>query len=267
MQNVNIAILQMKVKSNKKESVASVRDMIHKLDTENLDFIILPEMFNCPYETSNFPIYAEKEGEYTYEQMAKIAREHKVYLIAGSMPERDENDKIYNTSYAFDRDGNCIGKHRKIHLFDVDIKGGQYFKESDTLTAGENMTIVDTEFGEIGICICYDIRFPELSRAMGDAGAKIIMVPAAFNTTTGPAHWDTLFRARALDQQVFMVGVAPARDKDASYQSWGHSIVVSPWGQIVEQMDEREGFVKLSLDLSEIDKVREAIPVLKQRKF
>lgn len=267
MKKVNIAILQMKAKKEKKDSLAKVREMIKTLDTKKLDFIMLPEMFNCPYETKNFPIYAEEQGGYSYEQIADIARETKTYIIAGSMPERDEQGKIYNSSYVFDREGNCIGKHRKIHLFDIDVKGGQYFKESDTLTAGEDMTIVDTEFGKIGICICYDIRFPELSRAMGDAGAKIIMVPAAFNMTTGPAHWETLFKARALDQQVFMVGAAQAREKNSSYQSWGHSIAVSPWGQVIEQMDDKEGCMEISLDLSEIDRVRDAIPVLKQRKF
>ena len=107
--------------------------------------------------------------------------------------------------------------NKKMHLFDIDIKGGQYFKESDTLTAGDQVTVFDTEFGKIGLCICFDFRFPELARQMVDKGAKVILVPAAFNMTTGPAHWELLFRQRAVDNQIFTLGTAPARNEREEY--------------------------------------------------
>ena len=129
------------------------------------------------------------------------------------------------------RNGHQIGKHRKMHLFDIDVKGGQYFKESDTLTPGDQVTVFDTEFGKMGLCICYDFRFPELARLMVDEGAQVIIVPAAFNMTTGPLHWELMFRQRAVDNQVYTIGAAPARDLNAGYHSWGHSIAVSPWGE------------------------------------
>ncbi len=130
----------------------------------------------------------------------------------------------------FDNKGVLIAKHRKVHLFDIDVKGGVTFKESDTLTAGNKITLFNTPWGKLGVMICYDIRFPELSRIMAVKGAKIIFTPAAFNMTTGPAHWDTLFKSRALDNQVYMVGVAPARDENSNYISYGNSLIASLGG-------------------------------------
>ena len=152
--------------------------------------------------------------------MSDYARKYHIYLIAGSMPEADDVGKVYNTSYIFDRDGKQIGKHRKAHLFDINVKNGQHFKESDTLTSGDHATVFDTEFGKMGVMICYDIRFPEFARTMALDGARMIFVPAAFNMTTGPAHWELTFRARALDNQIYMLGCAPARDIQAGYISW-----------------------------------------------
>jgi predicted amidohydrolase len=223
-------------------------------------------MICCPYETSNFPIYAQEEGQKFYNLVAKIAKDYGIYLVAGSMPEKSQDEKTYNTSYVFDRMGCIIGKHRKIHLFDIDVEGGQCFKESDTLSAGDKVTLFNTEFGMMGVAICYDIRFPELFRIMSDEGAKVIFVPAAFNMTTGPKHWETLFRSRALDNSVYMVGAATARDMKASYISYGNSIVVSPWGDVMDRLDGEEGYIVATLDLEYINKVRSQIPVLSQRR-
>jgi predicted amidohydrolase len=150
-----------------------------------------------------------------------------------------------------------------MHLFDIDVEGGQYFKESDVLTPGKDVTVFDTEFCRIGLGICYDIRFPELSRLMVLEGAEVIIFPAAFNMTTGPAHWELNFRGRALDNQVYTIGVAPARDMESSYHSYGNSIVASPWGNVLNRMDEKEGFVVQEIDLDYVKKVREQLPLLK----
>ena len=182
------------------------------------------------------------------------------------MPERDAAGHIYNTSYVFDRNGHQIGKHRKMHLFDIDVKGGQYFKESDTLTPGDQVTVFDTEFGKMGVCICYDFRFPELARLMVDQGAEVIIVPAAFNMTTGPLHWELMFRQRAVDNQVYTLGAAPARDLNVGYHSWGHSIAVDPWGKVLMEMEEKPDVKVAELDLEEVKKVREQLPLLKHRR-
>ena len=266
MEKIKIAAIQMPTVADKMENVRTVKAYLEKIKDENPDFVILPEMFCCPYQTENFPIYAEKEGEPVWQQLSGYAKQYGIYLIGGSMPEKDAEGNVYNTSYIFDREGKQIGKHRKVHLFDIDVKGGQTFKESDTLTAGDSDTVFDTEFGKIGVMLCFDIRFPELSRMMVNDGAKVIFVPAAFNMTTGPAHWELSFRTRALDNQIYMVGCAPARDVSAGYISWGHSIVTDPWGRVIGMLDENEGILLAELDMDYEEQVREELPLLKSRR-
>ena len=266
MSKMKIAAIQMPTVTAKMENVRTVKTYLEKIKDENPDFVILPEMFCCPYQTENFPIYAEKEGGPIWQQLSAYAKQYGVYLIGGSMPEKDAEGNVYNTSYIFDREGKQIGKHRKVHLFDIDVKGGQTFKESDTLTAGDSDTVFDTEFGKIGVMLCFDIRFPELSRMMVNDGARIVFVPAAFNMTTGPAHWELSFRTRALDNQIYMVGCAPARDVSAGYISWGHSIVTDPWGRVTGMLDENEGILLAELDMDYEEQVREELPLLKSRR-
>lgn len=266
MEKIKIAAIQMSTVADKMENVRTVKAYLEKIKDENPDFVILPEMFCCPYQTENFPIYAEKEGGPVWQQLSGDAKQYGIYLIGGSMPEKDAEENVYNTSYIFDREGKQIGKHRKVHLFDIDIKGGQTFKESDTLTAGDSDTVFDTEFGKMGVMLCFDIRFPELSRMMVNDGARIVFVPAAFNMTTGPAHWELSFRTRALDNQIYMVGCAPARDVSAGYISWGHSIVTDPWGRVTDMLDEKKGILLAELDMDYEEQVREELPLLKSRR-
>ena len=263
---MKVAAIQMPTVKDKMQNIRTAGTYMEKIKVEQPDFVILPEMFCCPYQTENFPIYAEKEGGPSWQAMSDYAGKYHIYLIAGSMPEVDEAGNVYNTSYIFDRDGKQIGKHRKTHLFDINVKNGQYFKESDTLTSGDHATVFATEFGKMGVMICYDIRFPEFARTMALDGARMIFVPAAFNMTTGPAHWELTFRARALDNQIYMLGCAPARDTQAGYISWGHSIVTDPWGKVMKQLDEKEGILIEEIDLDREDQIREQLPLLKHRK-
>ena len=266
MPKIKTAILQTHVYKDKIRNITQTAEHLAAPELASIDLAVLPEMFCCPYENKCFPEYAEAEGGDTWAKCSRLAAEHKIYLVAGSMPERDEEGHIYNTSYVFDRTGKQIGKHRKMHLFDINVKGGQYFKESDTLTPGNQVTVFDTEFGKMGLCICYDLRFPELARLMMDKGAQVIIVPAAFNMTTGPLHWELMFCQRAVDNQVYTIGAAPARDMDAGYHSWGHSIVADPWGKVLMEMDEKPDVKVVELDLDEVSRVREELPLLKHRR-
>ena len=272
MNPIKIALCQMNVVDNKDKNIEKAIQMIKESKKQGADLAVLPEMFNCPYENEKFIEYAEKlEDSQTLKEIAKIAKEENIHVLAGSIPELvkdDENDieSIYNTAVFFDNDGKQLGKHRKMHLFDIDVKGKIYFKESDTLSAGNDFTIINTDLATIGIGICYDIRFVELSRIMALEGAEILIFPGAFNLTTGPAHWELLFRSRALDNQVYAIGVAPALDEDASYNSYGHSIAVNPWGEVIEELDYSEELKIVEIDLDEIKRVREEIPVLKNRR-
>ena len=266
MAKIKLALCQMNVIDNNEANLNKAGSMISKSAAEKADFVILPEMFNCPYSNDKFIEYAEEEHEsITLNTISKLAKKNDVYILAGSIPER-QNDNLYNTSYLFDKNGQIIAKHRKMHLFDIDVKDRITFKESDVLTAGDDFTVVDTEFGKIGIGICYDVRFVELARLMVESGALILFYPCAFNQTTGPAHWELLFRSRSLDNQVFCAGVAPALNKDASYHSYGHSIVTNPWGEVIAQADEKENLIFCEIDLSEIKKVRAELPVLKNKR-
>lgn len=262
MKEMKIAVIQMNVSEDKEENLSHLEAFFERPEVKEADLVTLPEMFNCPYVTTSFPVYAEQEGGPSWRRCAALAAKNRVYLSAGSMPEIDEEGHIYNTAYVFDRSGKQIAKHRKVHLFDINVKG-QYFKESDTLTPGNQVTVFDTEFCRIGICICYDFRFPELARLMTEQGAEILLVPGAFNMVTGPAHWETLFRQRAVDNQAYVIGTAPARDEQASYHSWGHSIITDPWGTVIMQMEEKEQVTLTRIDLDQVGKIREQLPLLK----
>lgn len=266
MAKIRTAVLQTPVSPEKQENLDRVAEVLERDILRDVDLVTLPEMFACPYDTSVFPEYAEPEGGPSWKFMSDLAAKHKVYISAGSMPEIDSDGNIYNTAYVFDREGKQIAKHRKVHLFDIDIEGGQAFRESATLTAGNKATVFDTEFGKMGLCICYDIRFPELARLMADQGAKVILCPGAFNLTTGPAHWELLYRTRAVDNQVYYIATSPARDMDASYIAYGHSMVVDPWGIIISEMGAKAQMRVVDIDLDRIDEVREQLPLMKHRR-
>lgn len=264
--DMKIAQIQSHVYSEKMENLEQLEVRLRELVGHKPDLVMLGEMFCCPYETSLFPSYAEDEGGPVWSRMSSLAQEYGIYLAAGSVPERDEAGKVYNTAYVFDRDGRQIAKHRKVHMFDIQVEGGQHFRESETLTPGDACTVFDTEFGKIGLCICFDFRFPELARRMVLEGARLILVPAAFNMTTGPAHWELMFRSRAVDNQCFVAGTSCARDMQASYVAWGHTLLVSPWGDVIEEMGEEEGVIVNTIDLSYADKVRRELPLLSARR-
>lgn len=261
-----IGLCQMMVTDSKEVNLNKAEKMIREAASQKCKMIVLPEMFNCPYQNKYFPLFAEGFPGKTTDMLSNLAKELDIYIFGGSIPELYEGN-IYNTSFIFDKAGNLIGKHRKIHLFDIDIEGGIRFKESDSLGRGKDITVVDTEYCKIGTAICYDMRFPELMRLMVLKGAEVIIVPAAFNMITGPAHWDLTLRARALDNQIFYAAVSPARNLEASYHAYGHSALVNPWGEIMSQADEKETIVYGEIDLEYLRKIRKELPLLQHRRI
>lgn len=260
-----LALCQMQVVEDKNDNVAHALDMIKKA-AQKADIIILPEMWNCPYQTELFPLYAEQmDNSPTLNAISNAAKREGTYILAGSIPEKYEG-KTYNSSFFINPEGEIIGVHRKIHLFDIDVPDAISFKESLTLAAGNKVTVVDTELGKIGICICYDIRFPELLRLMALEGAELIIVPGAFNMTTGPAHWKPLIQVRAVDNQVYVAASSPARDDKAFYVAYGHSMVADPWGKVISEAGSDEEILYVTIDLSSIEKVRYELPLLKNRR-
>jgi len=266
MMTLRIGLIQMHVRADKAENLKTARLWIDRLSSQGARLVMLPEMFCCPYDSAAFPGYAEKEGGPLWQVLAEEANRKQIYLIGGSIPEIDASERIYNTCFIFDPSGKQIGRHRKMHLFDIDVSGGQRFRESDTLSPGSQVTVIDTEFGRLGIAICYDLRFPELASLMTLQGAKILAYPGAYNMTTGPAHWEILFRTRALDNQVYILGCAPARDETSGYISYGHSMVVSPWGRPIAQLGAEEGCLLAEIDFEEVERVRRELPLLRHRR-
>lgn len=263
---MKIAQVQLSPKSDKLDSIDSLRRLIDSNIKSDVDFITLPEMFVCPYEMDRLSEYAEPDGGSTWRACSSIARENKAYLVAGTIPELSEKGKIYNTVYVFDRKGIQIAKYRKLHLFDINIKNGQHFRESDTLSPGKDIVIFETGFGTMGLAVCYDIRFPELFRLLELQGSKVVFVPASFNMTTGPAHWELMFRAQSVFNQLYMVGTSTANSESASYKSWGHSIITDPWGTVVGQMNKEEGVLITNVDLKKVEQVRNQLPLINARR-
>lgn len=266
VQEIKLALLQMEVVDDKSANIKKAKKMISSASKEGAKLIILPEMFNCPYDNSRFRDYAENPSKSpTLDAMAEISRDKQIHLVAGSIPELSQGN-IYNTSFFFNDKGAILGFHRKMHLFDIDVPGKIFFKESDTLTAGEKITVIESDLGKVGIGICYDIRFPELSRLMALKGADIMVYPGAFNLTTGPAHWKTLLRSRALDNQIFIAAASPARNENASYVAYGHSLICNPWGEVIKEAGSKEEILYSTINLEDNSKIRKELPVLSNRR-
>ena len=265
MKEFKIASCQMNVVDNKEENIKHAYDLINEASSKGATLITLPEMFNTPYDNDKFIENAENEEDSpTLEVMCDIAKDNNIYLEAGSIAELD-NDNIYNTAYLIDNNGKIIAKHRKMHMFDIDTKTMK-FTESDTLSPGNSITTVKTPIATISIAICYDIRFNELWTLMNKNNSDIVLLPGAFNRTTGPLHWETLIRARAIDNQFFVVANSPSQVDNPYYVAWGHSMIVNPWGEILAQAQEKEEIIYANLNPESIQSVREQIPVLKNKR-
>lgn len=259
---MKIGVVQMAAGMDKQANLQKAQAQVAACKAQGAQLAVLPEIFNGPYSNDYFRQYAEPQGGRSWQVLSRMAAENGLWLVGGSIPEIDQAGRVYNTSFVFDDQGRQVARHRKIHLFDVDIKGGQYFKESDTFTPGSQATVFDTPWCKIGLCICFDFRFPRLAWQMMEQGARVMIVPAAFNMTTGPAHWELLFRQRAVDNQCFTLGVAPARDEQGCYVSYGNSIAVSPWGQVLWRAGAEETTQVIQLDLQLVDRIRQQLPLV-----
>ncbi|KAI3925281.1 hypothetical protein MKX01_035398 [Papaver californicum] len=282
-----IALCQITVSLDKKSNIDRARTMIKDAAKMGASLIVLPEMWNCPYANENFHIYAEdfdnRELSPSFMMLSEVARCEMVTVVGGSIPERC-GDRLYNTCCVFGSNGNLIAKHRKIHLFD--LTGDDCFRESDTITAGDRATIVDTDVGRIGIGICHDLRFPELAMLYRGRGADLICYPGAFNMSTGNLLWELVQRAsnfrfacastdliefryysyRAVDNQLFVATCSPARDSSGSYMIWGHSTLVGPFGEVIATSGHKETTVVAEIDYSMCQHRRENLPLEKQKR-
>jgi len=250
-----------------RDTAKSVEDaiaMIRRAAADGARLVSLPEMFFRPYELSSIAEHAEEDGS-TIGRLRETARDLEIYLCTGSIAER-ENGHVFNRARLIGPDGEIILTHDKIHMFDVNLPG-LAVRESAVFTRGGRYDVADTELGRIGILICYDIRFPESFRELARRGAEIVIVPAAFNDITGPAHWHITLRARAVENQCFVIAASPARDAGSSYKAYGHSLIADPWGTVLCEAEEDRKIVSAELDADKLHDIRARLPLLKEIGF
>ena len=257
-QKFSLAVCQLRTETDYEETMAKAERMLRDAASSGAEVAVLPEMFSCPYDRKYFRVFAERGHEDSCRRLADWAKKYRLLLVGGSIPE-SEGGRLYNTSFVYDADGRLLARHRKIHLFDVDLPGMR-FQESHTFTPGSEITEFDTEYGRMGVAVCFDVRFPELFRAMARRGAELICLPAQFNMTTGPAHWEATLRMRAVDNQLFFAAAAAARYEGFSYECWGHSMILDPYGTPLAAADEKEQLLLAELDRARIAEVRAQLP-------
>ncbi len=218
----------------------------------------LPNAIEPPTAGSVGPILAA---------MQDLARRAGVWLLLGGFPERGGAKRIRNSSVLLDPAGAVIAVYRKLHLFDVDVPGGKRFRESEAIEPGHEAVVAETPWGGLGLSICYDVRFPELYRALAARGARVVAVPSAFTVETGKDHWHVLLRARAIENQVFVLAPAQFGVHGPTRRSYGHALVVDPWGVVLAECGDREGVALARLSFDYQAEVRAALPVLSHRKL
>ena len=274
---MKISAIQMNSGHDKAANLAQAQELVTRsAEADNPDMVVLPEVFAHIGGTVADRHGAAEElpepgsdGGPAYEMLRALARENGVFVHGGSFIER-AGDKHFNTTVAFDRTGQELVRYRKVHLFDVTTPDGKSYRESDTFGAGDAVATYQADGLTVGCSICYDLRFAELYRRLAEAGADVIMVPAAFTLQTGKDHWEVLLRARAIETQTYVAAAAQTgtyMDGNEERATWGHSMIVDPWGHMVAQASDRPGFTSATVDRDYIGAVRDRIPVRDHRVF
>jgi nitrilase len=247
------------------DNLATARRLVAQAAAAGAQLVVLPEYWAImgKQETDKLA-HAEQPGSGPIQDgMAQMARQHGIWLIGGTLPLiSGQEGKVLNTTLVYDPQGEPAGRYDKIHLFGF-TRGAESYNESRTIVPGAQVRSIETPFGRVGLSICYDLRFPELYRAMGDCA--LIVVPAAFTHTTGSAHWEVLLRARAIENQCYVLASAQGGLHPNGRRTWGHSMLIDPWGEVKAVLPEGEGVVSGEIDLVFLAGVRESLPALAHR--
>jgi deaminated glutathione amidase len=272
---LKVAAAQMCSGEDVAENLRVAADLVRAAGRDGAQLVGLPENFAYLGSSKDHKLaIAEPAGEDEgpgpiLSAMRGVAREAGVWLLLGGFPEQVPGfpDRIGNTSLLLDPSGAIRARYRKMHLFDVEIPGGSRFCESDTIVAGDAPIVAETPWGGLGLSICYDLRFPELYRALASKGARIISVPAAFTRETGKDHWHVLLRARAIENQAYVFAPAQWGFHGGKRASYGHALVIDPWGVVLAECGERDGYALAPIDFAYQDKVRTTLPALAHRRL
>ena len=266
-ESIKIAAVQMVSTPIVEENFASARRQVAEAVRQGASLILLPEYWPIMgMKESDKVAHAERLDDGPIQKcMSEMARENGVWLIGGTLPmAAPDADKVLNTTMVYNPQGEHVVRYDKIHLFSF-TRGEESYDEARTIVHGTRVGIFDAPFGRVGLSVCYDLRFPELYRAMGDCA--LIVVPAAFTYTTGRAHWEILLRARAIENQCYVLAAAQGGQHPNGRRTWGHSMLVDPWGDIKAMLPEGEGVIVGEIDPSHLQRVRESLPALKHRKL
>jgi predicted amidohydrolase len=268
--SIQAAVVQMTSTSDEVENLRIVENYVRQAAAGGAQLVCTPENTNFLGSHREKVRRAEAVTGTVCSLFAGLARELGIHLLLGSFNERsDDPDRCFNTSVFFGPDGELLAKYRKIHLFDVDLSDEVRFLESSTIEPGKEVVTVDAPFGRLGLSICYDLRFPELYRDLRAAGVDILTAPAAFTKTTGLDHWHVLLRARAIENQCFVLAPAQVGEHGDGglRESYGHAMIVDPWGRILDEVTDGMGLAIAEVDLELVGKVRGAMPVESHRRI
>ena len=262
------AAIQMTAGNDKAANLEPAERLVRVGAARGANLVALPEVYNWRGKRAEQSAAAETLDGESLSLMSRLARELRIHIVAGSITERgDDSSRSYNTSVLLGPDGARMAVYRKIHLFDVDLPGRVTVRESDSKLAGADVVCAETSLGAIGLSICYDLRFPELYRRLAFAGARILMVPSAFTFPTGEAHWEPLIRARAIENQAYVIAPAQFGPNIYGYSDYGNSMIVDPWGRVLARAADQEGVVVAPIDLEYQDRVRSELPALKHARL
>lgn len=274
MQNVKAAVIQMVSGREPTLNLEAAARLVGEAAQQGAQLVVLPENF-AVFNPVDLPSLAEAAGDpngYFQSFLSGLAKQHSIWLVGGSLPIRparqDGDARVFSSCLVYRPDGELAARYDKLHLFDVDITDAQgRYRESERFRYGDSVVVFDTPFGRIGMAVCYDLRFPELFRALTERGAEIIVLPSAFTRLTGQAHWEILVRARAIENTCFLLAAGQGGRHDALRETFGHSMIVDPWGVVLASLGEGEGVAMANLDARSLSKVRERLPSIEHRRL
>ena len=264
MSNLKVACIQTNSKSDPNINIREVSSLIRAARSNGAELITTPEVVGMLEPNREKALNKAQPENYhgVLREFQALSRDLAIWLLIGSISIKLSNGKLANRSFLINPDGQIIARYTKIHMFDVEVNDGSIYRESATYQPGTSACLARTPWGLVGLTVCYDIRFPALYRDLAKAGAKIIFIPSAFTEVTGEAHWHILQRARAIENGCFIVSAAQTGMHEQNRKTFGHSIIVDPWGNILADADKDVGFITADLDLNLVDEVRKKIPSL-----
>jgi deaminated glutathione amidase len=258
-----VALVQMRSATAPAANLATALAAVAEAKSAGADYVLTPEMTNIIDKRERLlATIVDEEHDPTLAALRDAARKHAMYVHIGSLAIKASPDRAANRSFLIDRRGDVVARYDKIHMFDVDLAGGESYRESHSYRPGDLAVVADLPWGRLGVTICYDLRFPALYRALAESGASFLSIPSAFTRPTGEAHWHVLMRARAIENGCFVFAAAQGGKHESGRESFGHSLIVDPWGQILAEAGTEPGIIFAEIDPAQVSAARSRIPSL-----